>query len=166
MDTKRYAAPRRLVTSAVLGLAALAGCGDSDRGASITTYPVKGKVQFVDGKPLTEGTVTFVPKGEAGRQAAGKVQSDGTYELMSSSSQKGAAEGEYLVRVESDASGAAVGKGRRALVNPQFADENVSGLTATVKSGDNDIPPLVLDPAKLPPPLAKGGVRPGGRGED
>ncbi len=54
---------------------------------------------LADGKPLTGGSVQFIPK-QGGLPASGKIESDGTFSLTSLKSREGAAPGEYKVRIE------------------------------------------------------------------
>jgi hypothetical protein len=132
----------------VLGLlVAFSGCGDSESGPSVTTYPVKGKVILPDGKPLSQGLVTFVPAKDEGRQASGKLESDGTFALTTRKEGDGAAPGEYVVRIDSDlTSGVVQKKGlKRSLLPEKYSDEHSSGLKATVKAETNDLPPFQLD---------------------
>lgn len=134
--------------SVLVTLALMSGCGDtSSTLPSVTTYPVKGKVLLPDGSPLTEGTVTFVPVKEGGRQAVGKLHSDGTFSLTTQSPDDGAAEGEYRVAIDSDlASGTPDSKGKKpALLPPKYRDEASSNLKATVKAGATDVPTFQLD---------------------
>ena len=66
--------PRRVVAASCLAIFLLVGCG----GSPWPTAPVHGTVTL-DGKPLDNGRVTFVPK--AGRGASGIIQSDGTFKM-------------------------------------------------------------------------------------
>jgi hypothetical protein len=135
------------------------GCGGGESTVSVLpdkTYPVKGKVLMADGKPLTEGTINFVPTDfTKGRLATGKIESDGSFTLKSGPSQDGAAEGEYKVSVEST-KGTPTGKPgvTKSIVPVRFNDETTSGLTATVKPQDNDVPPFVLDLSKVKAPAS------------
>jgi hypothetical protein len=138
---------------AALVLAVVAGCGNSDAGVPVTTHPVKGKVLLPDGKPLSQGVITFVPTKQPGREATAKIESDGTFTLTTQHPNDGAAEGDYRVTIVSDLSvpGAKPGS-KRLVVNPKYEEENSSGLTATIKSGSNDLAPFQLDDKK---PVAK-----------
>ena len=148
MGALRWGPARRLGRVAVLALAGLAGCGDSGSSSSTSpppkepVHPVQGKVVLADGKPLTKGTVTFVPVKEAGRLATGEIQSDGTYTLGTKDLGAGAPEGDYRVKVESPLTAPMPGKAKesRVVVPPKYQDEDTSGLKVTVKAGPNDIP--------------------------
>jgi hypothetical protein len=103
--------------------------------------PVKGSVTLPDGKPLTEGEITFMPVKQPGRVAHGKIQTDGTYTLTTENVGEGAVEGAYKVKIESELTVPGErGKGKRYLVHQDYRDEDGSGLEATVKTGENNIP--------------------------
>lgn len=147
----RSSTRRRLMAIGLI-LFLSAGCGESTVNlADVKTYPVKGKVLLPDNTPLTQGTITFYPKSETGRIANAKLQGDGTYSLITTATQEGAAEGEYRVSVMSDLSAPSAKPGfGEPVVDPRFGDEDSSGLTATVKPESNDVPAFLLDPSKLP----------------
>jgi hypothetical protein len=71
--------------------AVLAGCGQDSKLGS-----VYGTVRL-DEKPVTKGTVRFVPA--AGRAATGKIQSDGTFTLGTYGESDGALLGTHKVAV-------------------------------------------------------------------
>jgi hypothetical protein len=149
MDATRRMAARGFGWAAVLAAAALAGCGDAGSADSEAApppepvHPVKGKVVLGDGKPLAEGTVTFVPVKEPGRHATGTLRSDGSFSLATKDLGEGAPEGEYKVRIESAATTGG-GKASRSAVPAKYQDEDSSGLKVTVKAGPNDLPPFQL----------------------
>lgn len=80
----------------LLGAALLTviGCGG---GAS--TIPIKGKLVFDDGKPVSGASIRFVPTGEKGRMANGYSSKDGTFELTTINAGDGAQPGDYVVVV-------------------------------------------------------------------
>ncbi|MCH2210721.1 MAG: carboxypeptidase regulatory-like domain-containing protein [Fuerstiella sp.] len=72
----------------------LFGC-QTDR---VSTYPVRGRVQYTDGTPVRVGTielesVTF------GTTASGRIQQDGSFVLGTYTSSDGAASGKHRVVV-------------------------------------------------------------------
>ena len=74
----------------------LAGCGGDDLAPR---YGVSGQVTRL-GKPLTKGTISFLPVDAArGRAATGEIQPDGSYTLMTQDPGDGAMAGDYLVTV-------------------------------------------------------------------
>jgi|GEM_PF-1110112 len=136
-----------------LSLTGLAGCGgSSDAVGKVTVYPVKGKVLLPGGQPLTSGRVVFLPLGALMIESSGPIQSDGTFSLSTAESGEGAPPGEFRVRIEPDAStsngasaGARSARSRRLPFPAQYADEETSGLTATVKPEPNELAPFRLE---------------------
>jgi hypothetical protein len=107
---------------------------------------VKGKVLLPDGTPLTEGTVTFVPTAEPGRQAASRIEPDGSFALTTVDPGDGAAVGTYKVRIDTTLTAPGPRRGTtRFLVPPKYLDEDRSGLQVTVSAGSNDLAPFTLD---------------------
>ncbi|MEO6809709.1 MAG: hypothetical protein ABI353_11410 [Isosphaeraceae bacterium] len=146
MNVFRLKVVARVAWAPALLLGALTGCGNSDAGAPVTTHRVKGKVVLPDGTPLTEGTVTFVPTAEPGRQAASRVEPDGTFTLTTVYPGDGAAEGTYKVRIDTTLTAPGPRRGMtRFLVPPKYQDEDRSGLRITVNAGPNDLAPFRLD---------------------
>jgi len=127
------------------GLLAVTGCSESKRPLG-ELIPVKGKV-LVDGTPVTEGTVTFVPfdKDSDLPTPGAKIQADGTYTLTTDG-QPGAPEGKYRVRIEPGASSMKA----KLQIKPIYSGKR-SPLTLEVAKnrpdGDYD---LNLDPRKAP----------------
>jgi hypothetical protein len=135
----------------LLGLAALtSGCGEKSFDTSKEqVYPVKGKVLLNTGKPLTSGKVAFLPKKAVGLSATGNIGSDGSFSLTAADGREGAAEGEYKVRVEPDASLYSKTKGPAGLKNLPFSaaymdEDGDTGLTATIKPSENQLEPFKL----------------------
>lgn len=110
--------------------------------------PVSGAVKL-DGKPLTTGTVLFVPQA-GGPYAKGTIGPDGSYELQTDDGKDGAVLGSYFVGVmafeekgryrpnygETDIGrGAAQDSGQ--LVPAHYMDPTTSGITYEVKPGSN-----------------------------
>jgi len=98
--------------------------------------PVNGKVSF-GGKPLTQGTVSFVADGTNGANATGDIDATGNYTLSTSRPGDGAAPGSYKVRVESWASPPRMDEkgtdpGKRAIPEKYF-DIQQSNLSAVIK---------------------------------
>ena len=134
--------PTRGVRFVFLFLLGLAGCGGQP-----TLYPVKGQVLLADGKPLTGGSVQFIPK-QGGLPAVGIIGEDGTFSL-NSKTRDGAAPGEYKVRIE-PSSELLRKKGRVAQKLP-FASkyrefDGNTGLTATIRAEATQLEPFRLEP--------------------
>jgi hypothetical protein len=115
-----------------------------------TLHPVKGSIETADGKKVTEGLVTFTPKKTDARSASAKLQSDGSF-VLKTGDLDGAAEGEYIVGVDSELTvpGAKAGSSR-PLVPAEFSSEN-SILPVNVKPGANDLTIKLVSPPKSGP---------------
>lgn len=87
------------VSAAVLAAAFFSGCGGSD-GPELAT--VSGVVKL-DGAPLKEAYVTFVP--ETGRPSYGGTDENGHYELVYTPDKPGALPGTHTVRVSTQRGG-------------------------------------------------------------
>jgi len=129
------------------GLSGLGGCSASDAVGNLTLHPVKGKVLLADGKPLTTGRVTLVSS-EKGLEFSGPIGPDGSFSIVSGE-KDGAPEGKYLVRIDSEAvkvpaNGNPKKRSAALSVPGKYANEETSGLTATVKAGQNNLEPYKL----------------------
>lgn len=140
-------APRSCRWFSLAVLAGLCGCGGgSDSPQVVKVFPVKGKVELADGKPLNGGHIYFVPKGGL-TTSDGVIGADGTFSLSTGASGEGAPPGEYKVRVEHDdvvKTATKKGAGKKPPYPPKYADEDGSGLTATVKAEPNQLEPFRL----------------------
>ena len=102
------------------------------------TYPVKGKIVFLDGGSPSEGTVEF--RCAEPFTAIGQVQPDGTFKLetlASNTKVDGAVEGEHTVTF---ISGVGKEQGQSALRPSQAAEKY------KVKAGDNEFVIKVAKP--------------------
>ncbi len=144
-----------------LGLAAclVTGCGGGG-GPRPATGKVHGKVLY-NGKPLTKGTVIFVPilgkGGETGQSASGAIDPDGSFTLTTFNSNDGAILGQHTAVIQSGPEiepGSAKGGGTMTGAMPEFGGKNAakapkaavpekytsaekSPLKYTVEKGDN-----------------------------
>ncbi len=84
--------PRCLIGVVCLLPLVLTGCGDG-----VKLYPVTGKVTL-GGSPMTAGTVKFWAEGGTEVVAAGPINSDGTYQVLTKN-KNGAPLGKYKVTV-------------------------------------------------------------------
>lgn len=142
----------------LLSLFTLVGCG-GPKGPAVTV--VSGTV-MLDGEPLDGASVVFHPTSSSGLAGSGKTSADGTFGLSTFRATPGAGvvPGEYVVtiskeewpqfeepedddpdyerkmaKVERD-----MERARPTYVTPQaYGDEETSGLTATVSTGENKI---------------------------
>jgi hypothetical protein len=103
-------------------------CGCSNKGSAVT-----GTVSFGDGTRLTTGMVIF----ESGSHSfSGKIQSDGTFQLIGDSVKTGVPDGNYAVTIvkaietSTDSSGNPTASD---LIDPKYSQQNTSELTCTVK---------------------------------
>ncbi len=141
--------PRRVL----LVLVTVVGCADADAPRSLRTFEVKGKVELADGKPLAGGKVRFISAKHIENVAVGVIQSDGSFELETAGSGKGAPADDYRVCIDPPELNVEEAKSKmktrgRAKGKPPFldkyTDEDTSGLTATVKPEANQLEPFRL----------------------
>jgi hypothetical protein len=92
---------------------------------------VKGKVTY-KGKPLTTGSVKFIPDGY-GHEAGGAIQSDGTFVLSTFKSGDGVVEGHHRVYVTG--LGREFARDRKML---KYTSPNTSDLSADVSSTNTE----------------------------
>lgn len=126
--------PLRKASTYGILLVALAGCGGKP--ASVTG------VVILDGEPLEHGTVGFAPT-SGGMRAAGTIQSDGSYKLMTNR-ESGLDVGEYAVTVSSREPGKENPAGGPPMPGPyitprRYAIASTSGLQYQVDKGSNVI---------------------------
>lgn len=120
--------PARWPAAAVL-LLALAGCGKDD------LYPVRGKVVFPDGSPMTAGKVILHPAAEGqGRDADADIQPDGTFEARTATPGDGVAPGRYKVVVKPPK----VSEKPQQVVDPKHLKFETTGLEVTVRPEPNE----------------------------
>ena len=79
-----------MVRLSLVILIGLAGCGGGSK-----TSPVSGVV-LLDGKPVADATVQFVPQ-EKGRDATGQTDKSGEFAMTTFKSRDGVVPGEYKV---------------------------------------------------------------------
>jgi hypothetical protein len=134
---------RGLTGLVVAVCAGLAGCGKSDSLPVLKVYDVKGKVLLGDGKPLSSGSIYFVPKGDLSVTPSGAIGPDGTFSLVTGGSGEGAPPGEYKVRIESRRI-QANGKPGKPQFPDRYNDEDSSGVLITVRAETNQLEPILL----------------------
>lgn len=135
---------RTAMVAAILALAP--GCEGPDE-AGPAVYPVFGKV-LVDGKPAAKARISFHASRSAGGSSAPYAVSgdDGTFRPTTLFAEDGAPAGEYslsviwpTITVDHGEEVDGPDRLRGGYSNPQN-----SGLRATIKEGENEIPPLQL----------------------
>jgi hypothetical protein len=90
---------------------------------------VEGTVRM-DGKPLAEATMVFVPVKKEGQRATGTTNEDGGYELTTGGNKKGARAGEYVVVITKKVAG-------KSVLPAVYGSEKTTPLKCTVKEGRN-----------------------------
>lgn len=114
------------------------GC-DSGR---VSTYPVRGHVQFADGDPVRVGTIELESL-EFGTNATGRIQEDGSFVLGTYEPTDGAAEGEHrviVVQIIVNDGTLRHTKDHGRPVSRQYGSYSTSDLVATVEPRpDNQI---------------------------
>ncbi|MCA9117220.1 MAG: hypothetical protein KDA79_19255 [Planctomycetaceae bacterium] len=103
----------------------------------------------LDGTPVTNGIVRFLPDRDAGTSgpiASAVLDENGKYELLSPGNRSGAVVGSHLVTVICNdlgvrevSEGVFEDTGEKCLVPGKYATETTSGLRATVEEGPNTI---------------------------
>lgn len=150
MLRERGGSPRkRLVLTGLMAVQfGLVGCSGDDNAVSrASTHAVRGSVLLPGGKPLTGGTIHFVPRALGAAGATGRIHDDGTFRLSTYGDGDGAVAGGYKVRVEPDFDGCPRDKKGAPVLpfSPRFTDEDTSEWTAEVQARDNELPPFQLD---------------------
>jgi hypothetical protein len=139
-----HSRPRWICSSLLVAVCAVVtGCSNSQALPVLTVYEVKGKVLLTDGKPLADGWIYFVPKGNLTVTPSGSIGTDGTFSIVTGGSGEGAPAGEYKIRVESPRY-QATQKAKKPLYPFKYTDEDSSGIVITVKPESNQLEPLVL----------------------
>jgi hypothetical protein len=125
--------------------AAVAGCaGNADVLPSLTVYEVKGQVLLADGRPLTEGSVYFVPKGgDLPITPSAVIGPDGAFSVVTGGSGEGAPPGDYKIRIETPGVPLAR-RGTRTRYPFKYTDEDSSGLVVSVRPEPNRLEPFRL----------------------
>jgi hypothetical protein len=137
--------------ASLVGVLAAAGCGQ----AKIETYPVTGVVTFQDGEPVPFGVVEFRSSGSA-PVARGKIGRDGRFVLGTFTSENGAVAGRHKIivvqhatienAVNSSESSHEHTAHETALVHPDYASYEASGLAAEVKPDADNLVSLTVRP--------------------
>jgi hypothetical protein len=115
----------------LLSLVFLAALGFTGCTRQFPMAEVSGKVTY-KGKPLPEGTIMFVP--QSGFAAAGTINPDGTFRLISGKPGDGAVIGRHKVAVIPPYQPQTPNYPKFPL---KYQDAETSGLVAEVKEGTN-----------------------------
>lgn len=117
-----------------------AGCSSDP--ALPKTYPLRGKVVFKGGAPLTGGSISFESTtGEPAWRAGGAIGPDGTFSEVSTlgpngQELKGIVEGEHRVKVDFGRGGEDAPK---IAVPRRYLDFEKSGLIVRVPAPNNEV---------------------------
>ena len=161
--------PRLMPLALAATIFAAAGCGSSTEPGRLPVFPTSGSVRL-DGQIPAGAFVVLHPKADSQRapdgelvRPHGQVQSDGTFELTSYSSNDGAPLGEYSVTLElrkivKYPSGDA-GPGPN-LIPAKYAKPSTSPVVVRVDAGTNRLPPISLSTAKAEKQLTAARITP------
>jgi hypothetical protein len=148
---------KRPIVSVFFGviLVAVVGCGNPG-GTRPPMGKVTGKVIY-DGKPVTTGTITFIPiqgkGGDTGQNAIGDIHSDGSFTLTTFDTDDGAILGQHkaiVIARSAPSSDIDTSKGvipsmgpggykpPKPLVPEIYSDPEKTPLKYTVREGNND----------------------------
>lgn len=127
MNTWRGVFYYSLALTAVLSVF---GCGDGRR----ERVPVAGQV-LIDGKPLTQGQILFVPP--EGRASQGKLDSEGRFRLTCFDENDGAVRGTHRIAITS-AEPISPTK-TRWFAPKKLADPRTSGLSQEIREAVNNL---------------------------
>ncbi len=116
------------VTCVIL-LSIIVGCAEE----GVKTYPVKGKLTYKGGAPLTSGNVMFESLSKPTVVASGELQPDGSFEMASDLGKPGTVVGEHRVMILPPLPEF----GEKAKVSNKYASFETSGLKATVTESEN-----------------------------
>jgi hypothetical protein len=131
--------PMRCGAMMVLLSTLIVGCD----GSGVDLYPVRGRVEFADGTPLTGGSVSFRSDQVAGGVTArGQIRPDGTFSLTTFTPDDGAVPGKHQALVVSMLLGdrETLDPSRTPQLDPRFSNYDTSGLEFDVsdESAKND----------------------------
>ena len=133
------------VVGAIALLCALTGC---KKGGFPARSPVSGRV-LLDQKPVEGALVLFHATSDVPQvtRPQGSTDREGRFQLTSMELNDGAHPGEYAITVvlrELQPDGDEMVRNGRNLLPARYASPDTSGLTATIKSGVNELPPIEL----------------------
>jgi len=116
----------------------LSGCGGNG------PFPVEGKVVWSDGSAAREleGSQVVFDLPEKQTSARGIVKADGSFRLTTNKPDDGALAGEHqvlIIETRKQQGGPESGVIAPGAMDSRYSDPRTSGLTATVKQGNNPI---------------------------
>jgi len=123
----------------------VAGCGP----AGPKLNPVSGKVLFQQ-QPAAGAQVVFQPVGSAGEAhpltPSGTTGADGSFTLATHPHGEGALAGDYIVLVSWYPDNAREEANPKNKLPAKYSDPAAALIKATVKEGNNELPPFELKP--------------------
>lgn len=133
----RHKILNRFVLCCAVGL--IAGCNSKD-----WAY-VDGTITL-NGNPVGPGTIMFEPKSTADTRApsgVGNFAEDGKFKIRSAGGRDGLPPGEYLVIIDGKSKESSgnenVAPTQNSEIPPKYVNANASGLTASLRPGDNTV---------------------------
>ncbi len=121
------------LSTALALLVCLTGCGEE----APPTGEVTGMVTY-QGKPLSEGTITFIPQG--GRPGYGKIVDGVITEVSTHEPNDGAPLGPNQVTIQAMANANDMYAPAKSLIPEHYASPDKSGLTANIQADEtNDL---------------------------
>ena len=157
--SNRFPAVARCLRATACGAALLAaaGCGDSEK-STVPLIPAYGKVTL-DGKPLAEADLEFIPTSAAqGQGGFARTDDEGLYTAGTRHGESGLAAGAYKVVISKTphGPGAATSSSDKPLpaalkdelLSPTYADRSATILTATVPASGEATNDFHLKPGK------------------
>ena len=127
----------------ILAVLGVAGCGK----AGPKLHPVHGKVLFKQ-QPAEGAQVVFQPIGSAGESQpltpTATTTADGSFTLATYPYGDGAVAGEYVVLVSWYPANAREEANPKNKLPTKYSDPAAAQIKATVKEGENDLPPFDL----------------------
>ncbi len=136
---------RFLTGIALIAVVLLSGCGD----AGVKTYPVRGRVEFADGKPVKYGRIEFY-HAEHDLTSRGTIEADGSFQLGTYSKDDGAPAGNHAVAITQlimSGEAGAMPHDHGKHVDGQYADYLTSGIEFTVDATKDNEFQIVVDSA-------------------
>jgi hypothetical protein len=146
-EGRRFGQVKAARIALLLSVLIVASCSSKVDEKRKPVFPVRGKV-LVQGKPAAGAFVLFVPVNEPSQpvdpRPRAEASADGSFELSTYGTNDGAPAGEYVVSVTWP--GGVLPDGREEPPDKLMGryEMGKSKLKATVKEGQNDLPPFQL----------------------
>jgi hypothetical protein len=130
LDLTTLVCRRAVVVALLIAVPLISGCGGG--ADTVPTFPTKGTL-LLDGKPFGPAQLNFKPSHQIMPTPSAIVDSSGNFVVTTFKKGDGAPEGTYTVYLVNDPTA-------NTPAHPMiYNDSESSSLTATVKSGSNDL---------------------------